>query len=395
MPAAPESVPAPPRLSLAALLPPEELAAEVAAGRVRRTRHPDPALPLSVYAYGPQCVFANHWTPVTRRARGLVVDDESGEVVALTFPKFFNYDQHQAGSPFAPELPHGEPFEVFDKLDGSLGIVFHYGGRWHAATKSAFASEQALWAQAWLAARDTAGLTPGTTYLAEIIYPRNRIVVDNGDRKGLVLLGAFAADGTELPLSSCADAWRSLGGDVVAAHPAPPLDTLVRHARADLGLDGRPVSGTEAEGWVVRFASGLRVKVKSADYVRLHGAMSRTTERGVWEVLSAGDDPAVLFDRMPDEFRAWILDTANRLRAAHQAWTAAAEAAYAQVLAAEAETGTDARPDRPAFARLAAAHPREVRSALFLLYDGRPIDALAWRHIKPAAGAPFITADAG
>lgn len=373
------------RRPLSDLLPPTELADEVAAGHVRRTRHP--SLPLSVYAYTPRCVFGDHWTDVTAWCRGLVVDDTTGEIVANPFRKFFNADQHLAGSPYATPLSPDEPFDVYDKLDGSLGIVFHFADRWHVATKSAFASEQAVWGQRWLAARDTSALRPGTTYLAEIIHPGNRIVVDNGALEGLVLLGAFAADGTEVPLPDAAAAWVATGGTVVRTHTVGSLDELLRLAADDRGLDGTALSGARAEGWVVRFASGLRVKVKLADYVRLHGALSRTTERSVWEALSAGADIADLFERMPDEFRTRILDTAARLRAAHAECIAAARAAYADI---------GPTPDRRAFAeRVRDPRYAASKSALFLLLDGRPIDRWAWGQVKPPVGPPFRPAEIG
>ncbi|WP_206305564.1 phosphatase domain-containing protein [Actinacidiphila soli] len=65
-----------------------------------------------------------------------------------------------------------------------------------------FISEQPQWAQAVLDGADLSGLDPELTYLAEAIYPENRIVVDHGQRKELVLLAAYRpADGTEESLS--------------------------------------------------------------------------------------------------------------------------------------------------------------------------------------------------
>ncbi len=132
------------------------------------------------------------------RCRGLVADDTTGRIVGLPLPKFFNLAEHATGSPYAPPLPD-EPFEVYDKVDGSLAVVFHYAGRWHAASKGSFTSSQAVWAQRRLDAADTTGLAPGTTYLAEMLYPANRIVVNYGERRDLVLLAVFGPDGTEVP----------------------------------------------------------------------------------------------------------------------------------------------------------------------------------------------------
>jgi hypothetical protein len=173
-------------LTLADLFPPDDLAAAIEAGHVTRKSHPD--LPLSIFTYTRDCQYGHIWTPVTMACRGLIADDVTGGIVAFPFPKIFVTAMHGVHD-FAPPLP-AEPFEVFDKADGSLIIVFHYDGRWHAASKGSFISEQADWAQQWLDAADLSRLDPQLTYLAEAIYPANRIVCDYGPREDLALLAA-------------------------------------------------------------------------------------------------------------------------------------------------------------------------------------------------------------
>ena len=148
------------RLTLHDLLPAQELAAAIEAGHVTRKRHPD--LPLSLYTYTRTAQYERVWNQVTTRCRGLVADDATGAIVALPLPKFFNVGEHESGQPYAPALPD-EPFEVYDKVDGSLAVVFHYAGRWRAASKGSFTSTQATWAQRHLDARDTTALVPGTS----------------------------------------------------------------------------------------------------------------------------------------------------------------------------------------------------------------------------------------
>ncbi|WP_230422743.1 T4 RnlA family RNA ligase, partial [Catenulispora pinistramenti] len=154
---------------LADVLDPEELAREIAAEKVARRTHP--TLPLSIYSYSRACQYEQYWTPITTRTRGLIVDDSTGRVAAWCLPKFFNHGQHGKFD-YAPPLPE-EPFEVYDKVDGSLGIVFHHDGAWHAASKGSFISDQAAWAGRYLAKADTSALDPSVTYLAEIVYPEN------------------------------------------------------------------------------------------------------------------------------------------------------------------------------------------------------------------------------
>jgi len=212
------------------LIPADELAAAIDAGLVTRKQHP--TLPLSIYTYTRTAQYSRAWTTATLRCRGLIADDTTGDIVAWPFPKFFNVGEHALGHDYAPPLPD-EPFRIYDKVDGSLGIVFYYGGRWHVASKGSFVSEQALWAQARLDRRTTGYLIPGNTYLVEIIYPENRIVVDYGDREDLVLLGAFNADGREWKLDFVADDWTGIG-TVVKTWPALPLAELVKLAEANI-----------------------------------------------------------------------------------------------------------------------------------------------------------------
>src|SRR5580704_11804053 len=127
------------------------LAAEIAGGWITRKTHP--YLPLSIYTYTHKCQFDQHWTTETIRCRGLIVEDLTGRIVAMPFPKIFATSMHGKYD-FAPKLPD-EPFEVYEKVDGSLAIIYHYRGKWHAASKGSFESDQARWAQDRLDARDT------------------------------------------------------------------------------------------------------------------------------------------------------------------------------------------------------------------------------------------------
>ncbi|MFF3604831.1 RNA ligase [Streptomyces sp. NPDC002463] len=391
-------------LTLHDLMPSDELAAALANGHVTRKHHPE--LPLSIYTYTRACQYAQVWNRVTTRCRGLVADDTTGRIVALPLPKFFNLSEHAGGRPYAPPLPD-EPFEVYDKVDGSLAVVFHYADRWHVASKGSFTSGQATWAQRRLDAADTTGLTPGVTYLAEMLYPGNRIVVNYGERRDLVLLAAFRADGTELPLAEAAEGWQPLGS-VVRTWPAMGVDELVALTESNTLPGGARATGTDAEGFVLRFASGMRAKAKLSEYVRLHKVLTGVTERDIWrshgiqrfaalpagelakglgcavtDVEASGGKPLdALLEQVPDEFDAWVREVITRLEAAADDRERAVDEAYAR-LAHLAD-------DRAAFARAASGlTDRALRALLFLRLDGRPTDLLVWRQLRPEATDPF------
>lgn len=398
-------------IDLDRIVSPAGLATALDAGYVVRKAHPE--LPLSIYSYTRACQYAQAWDAVTTRCRGLVVDEVSGTVVAHCLPKFFNVGEHTQGRPYAPPLPD-EPFEVYDKVDGSLGIVFHYEGRWRVASRGSFTSEQATWASAWLDGRDTAKLRPGVTYLAEILYPQNRIVVDYGGRRDLVLLAAYDATGHEIEFARAAADWAAVGS-VARTWPATTLAELLKRTEANVHADGREATGTDAEGYVIRYASGLRVKAKISEYVRLHKVLTGITERDIWRFLGirrfAGRDPRqvgqalgcgpgeiaeltadgadpleALLQQVPDEFDAWVRSVGARLeaQATERARTAAERFGELSHLAQ----------DRGAFARGAQEiQDRTVRAAVFQLLDGRDTDLMIWRSVKPTATDPFTNDD--
>lgn len=392
------------------LIPAHELAAALDAGLVTRKQHP--TLPLSIYTYTRTAQYSRTWNTATLRCRGLIADDNTGEIIAWPFPKFFNVAEHALGHDYAPPLPD-EPFEVYDKVDGSLGIIFHYAGRWHVASKGSFASEQATWAQARLDTTDTRALWPDTTYLAEIVYPGNRIVVDYGDREDLVLLAAFDNDGSEIPPATASAEWLEIG-NVVRTWPALPLPELLKLAEANTRPDGQPTSGMHAEGYVIRYASGLRAKAKLAEYVRLHKVLTGITERDIWRMLGmqkyadqptklvakalgvaigeitalgAGPSPLdALLDAVPDEFDTWVKSVAARLE--FQARTLDARVVN------EFDALAHLAADRGAFARAVQAIDNPgVRAAMFLRLDGKPTGLHLWRAIRPETAAPYVADD--
>nr|WSX48386.1 T4 RnlA family RNA ligase [Streptomyces sp. NBC_00974] len=395
------------RLTLHDLMPAQALTEAIDAGHVTRKSHPE--LPLSLYTYTRTAQYERVWNQVTTRCRGLVADDVTGAVVALPLPKFFNVGEHTSGQPYAPALPD-EPFEVYDKVDGSLGVVFHYAGKWRVASKGSFTSTQATWAQRRLDARDTSALVPGTTYLAEILYPQNRIVVDYGERRDLVLLAAYrteGADGTEVPLAEAAVHWRGVGS-VVTVWPAMPLDELLALTASSTLPGGADATGTDAEGFVLRFASGVRAKAKIAEYVRLHKVLTGVTERDIWrghgiqrfaglpakqlaqglnctvaEIEASGGKPLdALLEQVPDEFDQWVRSVIQRLEDEAALRERAVDEAYASLVHLAG--------DRGAFARAAKGiRDGAIRGALFQRLDGKPTELVTWRQVRPEASDPF------
>lgn len=120
-----------------------------------------PTLPLTIWNYTEKVQFENLWDDVTIMCRGLVTNNE-GDIIARPFKKFFNIEEGK----YTPT----ENFEVWDKMDGSLGIVFWYEGQWIVATRGSFTSDQAIKGGELLKKYNTDIMFRHLTYCFEIIY---------------------------------------------------------------------------------------------------------------------------------------------------------------------------------------------------------------------------------
>lgn len=248
---------------------------EVSQGNVNVQRQDD----LSLYVYSKQCVYERNWNPITKIARGLILDIKERKIVANTFPKFFNYQE--------VEQPPNLPFEVYEKLDGSMISCWFHDGEWKTATKGSFNSDQAKWAKKEIHKWYMPSMEHGTTYLFEAIYPENQIVVKY-DYEGLVLLGAYDKNGYEIPMT---------GEHLTNFHQAK---TYSFNSISDL-LTRAETLPKDEEGWVLKYSDGTRLKIKGAEYRRLHAAVSRITPLGVWEAMRDGVDLQFRKD-IPEEF---------------------------------------------------------------------------------------------
>lgn len=345
---------------LADVLDPVELATAVENGHVRMQRHP--SRPYVIYNYTEACQYSGAWTPVTLTCRGLIVDPTTGVVLARAFTKFFNHSEERA-----PRLRPDTPVTVTDKADGSLGIVFADADGWAIATRGSFASEQARHATEVLRTRYPEFAPPaGLTVLVEIVYPANRIVVDYAGLDDLILLGAV-----EIATG------RTHGPAAVPGWPGPVVDSFGYATLAE-ALAAPPRAGRE--GLVVHFTeSDERVKIKYADYVRLHRLVTGLTERSVWEVLVTGGDLDALTEPLPDEFHAWVRGVVTQLTAEVDRAAAIVEAEYATIVA-----GLPAGWGRREFA--AQAVRSDNRFALFLRLDGKDYRPGLWQAARPAGG---------
>jgi RNA ligase len=373
-----------------------------------------PTLPLSIYNYSRTCQYDKLWDDITLNCRGLVLDNE-GNVIAKPFPKFFNYEEHTAD-----EIPN-ELFDVYEKMDGSLGILFYYEeklsderryniwfnknyetgmerffdpnnlpdfdnpyyeptpkikGEWYMVTRGSFTSEQAIKGKELLEKYNFEKLHTDYTYLFEIIYKENRIVCDY-DFEDVVLLGVInKKTGIEVNLNSDIEDIRiqnivkNIGFNVV-----------MRYNTFGEGFDvlKREISNSK-EGYVIRFRNGMRMKIKGDEYIRLHRILTNFSTTDIWELLRTKGNMDEFLERVPDEFDKWVRMIVMELEAGFE------NIKFRSSIDFEYYKG-QSNGDKKEFAL--AINDNEYRSILFSMWDGKSYDDIIWKMIKPKWSKPF------
>jgi T4 RnlA family RNA ligase len=316
-----------------------------------------PTLPLTIYNYSQSTQYEGKWDEVTLACRGLVLD-EAGKIVARPFGKFFNMEEGR-------HTPTSS-FEVFEKMDGSLGIMFLYNGQLVCSTRGSFTSEQSEWMSNFVQRNNYRKLvSEGYTYMFEILYPQNRIVVDYGDAERLVLLGVnHTQSGDEVPYS---DLLLTEGWDLVD--------------RYDGIYDYQTLKGMvrdNAEGFVVRFSNGSRMKIKGEEYLRLHRVMTNLSTTAIWEVLANGGSMEGLLADVPDEFYSKIKTYEDTLRSEYVRIEGLALADFQSI---EVWDGGGEMARRRDFAK--KAKQSEFTDILFRMVDGKSYSHLIWKRLRP------------
>ena len=228
------------------------------------------------------------------------VDSEGNAIrlAALPQEKFFNLYEN----PSTMDLDLNEVESIEVKCDGSLISTYFHDGQLRLKSKGSLSSDQALDAVSWLDAHENKAYrkqlywatVDGCTVNLEWVSPNNRIVLGY-EKPHLIMLNmrdnftgkTFYFGEEDEPISH----WIAIK-DVIYN---PPID-LQGKSPIDFVADIPNMTGVE--GFVVRFKSGLKVKVKTNWYLALHHTKdSINNPRRLFEaVLDEGiDDLRALF----------------------------------------------------------------------------------------------------
>ena len=336
------------------------------AGLITMRKHP--VWDLEICNYTPKVQYDKLWDDYTRMCRGLILDSEH-VVVSKPFAKFFNLNEVPETT--ISNLPTEVPL-MAEKLDGVLGILYSENQKPAIASRGSFESEFALWATDWIRKKGYSfeDFKKGYTYCFEIIYPTSKIVVDYKGRSELVLLAVLnnenkhelnhVEEAQELNLSYAKEF---------------QFDTI---EQAEKYLS--EFKGIEQEGVVCRYSTGLRLKLKSEDYRRLHKILTGFSAKDVWETLRQGKTLDDLLNIVPDEFYQWVKKTESELQ---QSKTKVDEDAL--IIYQEAIKLSSRKEQALHIMKRVQGKNQGLSGVVFSMLDGRneKAEETAWKIIEP------------
>lgn len=269
-------------VNISEIAPKELWESELAKGNINAQTNLDET--LRIYKYSKETQYTKNWNEATLVSRGIILDND-GRVIARPYRKFFNYGELSEEE--RAELKG--PIVVSDKLDGSLGISYidPADGEFKLASSGSFLSEMAQHATEIYKERykGTWGPEEGYTYLYEVIYPENRIVVNYEGEDDIILTGKVnIKTGRSVPLTEITE-WPGRKAEVFS------FNSIEEVAKSPY----RP----NTEGFVIHYPeTDKRVKVKYEEYVKLHRTATGLTSIRIWESLSGNFPNALSTEEM-------------------------------------------------------------------------------------------------
>lgn len=223
--------------------------------------------------------------------------------------KFFNVNEME--ETLVENLPKTS-YQVLEKVDGSFVSMSYWstGNEWIFATRGSFESEQAQHAKLIFLHKDgtanpTALSVLNTTYsyIFEVLYPENRhnegarLVVDYGSERTLVGLTIYdKIKKIELDYEASKEEF-----DRIGFRTAKRFEHNINEV-----IELQKTLPAQIEGFVVLFANGLRVKFKTAEYIRMNKVLNSMNIKTVWESMANGKVSEAFMQAAPEEIRVEI-----------------------------------------------------------------------------------------
>jgi hypothetical protein len=232
-----------------------------------------PTLPLVGFKYNQ--IDSPKYDSVVRWSRGTVLERGSWNIVAQSFYRFFNYGEYEDDR----IQFNWSNFSALEKVDGSLMIVYFYGGQWHINTSGSFGfsnvgmSDKTWCEMFWGVLSEQMNrssleiqnqLNKDYTYIFELCSIFNKVVRLYTTSTVYFLSAYDIKNGYELTINEDKLEADRLSFLQPAIYNFNSMEEILEF------LHQKESEDPTFEGVVLRDKNNIRFKVKSESYLRLH-----------------------------------------------------------------------------------------------------------------------------
>lgn len=237
-----------------------------------KEKHPEDDIYIYGYTSGPFSAKNLVWNNVTRMMRGLIVNGE-GQIISKSFDKFFTFKGYLSDN--MVQLTDGQvaklpnlPYKVYEKLDGSLTVLYWVNDKPYLASQRSFTSSKAKKATEILYKKyqhTFKNLRKDRSYIFEAIYKESKVLIDYPFDEELILLGIIDNNtGKDLPLED-------LGFPIAKDWTNDLVNIKNFNDMLSLNIEN-------LEGFVIVYENGFRIKLKFPWYLEAHKMLNKIIE---------------------------------------------------------------------------------------------------------------------
>lgn len=230
-------------------------------------------------------VYSDFSLDIVKEARGVILKEDTLEIVCYPFTKFFNVDEENA------DQIDWDSATVQEKIDGSLIKVWFCDGRWRISTNGMIDAFKAplstdvfckTFGELFMETFDTdyfSVMDKDYTYMFELVSPYNRIVVPY----------------ETIDIYHIGTRNNKTGEEINTSIGIKKPKTYNMHTEKQV-KEAASVLPYDEEGYVVVDKDFHRVKIKSLAYVKAHRAITAKslTTRNILETIIDGEDKEFL-----------------------------------------------------------------------------------------------------
>lgn len=317
---------------------------------------------LIIWNYTPKVSYEKLWNvdDLLLKCRGLITDF-NGNIIANCIPKFFNFEELSIDN-----IPN-EPFEFSDKMDGSYINFFHYNNEWIFSSRGSFTSDQAILANKIFNEKylNKVSLNINYNYIMEVIGIDNIIVILYPEND-LILLTCISNENKEIDIYT-----EEFNG----------FNRVKKYNGINDYKKIKELISDNAEGYVICFKNGFRMKIKGDEYCRLHSIITNVSNIVIWEHLKDKLPLEELLNKVPDEFNLWVKNIISTL---HNAYNEIERSAMKEFFEIYYQVDIN---NRKEFAEKAVK--ARYTGIIFSLLDKKNYENYIWKAIRPKYSKPF------